>query len=259
VLYASAAELAQDGADNCALTVPTKAITAAVQGVSPGQYGILALGGSSDLFIGEASANPIMFSDVPTGVVDFVGTRMEPGQPPDKTIILRGLDIPDGGSLPAPVNFDASGVVPASATATITGADGHELEIFTELITANSRLLMWFDLAPSDVTARPWQGLPSADMVTGDFHGLYAFASPPGSDDYRVVLKFVGPVADQTLSLGGTIPTSAIEQVSTDAYPRFRFFWIAPAGVQQGGRDRHRGRRRRWQYVQHHQLPRLPH
>ena len=234
VLYASAAELAQEGADNCAFTVPTKTITATVQGVSPGQYGILALGGSSDLFDGETSANPIMFSDVPTGVVDFVGTRMEPGQPPDKTIILRGLDIPDGGSLPASVNFDASGVVPASATATITGAGGHDLEIFTELITANSRLLMWFDLAPSDVTARPWQGLPSANMISGDFHGLYVFASPPGSDDYRVALKFVGPVADETLSLGGDIPTAGIQQVSTDAYPRFRFFGSLPSEYSKG-------------------------
>ena len=234
VQYASATELVQDGLDNCDLTRPTKTINATVQGVSPGQYGILALGGSSDLFIGETSTNPVTFFDVPTSVVDFVGTRMEPGQPPDKTIILRGLDIPDGGSLPATVNFDASGVVPASATATITGAGGHDLEIFTELITANSRMLMWFDLAPSDVTARPWQGLPSAEMVSGDFHGLYAFASPSGSDDYRVTLKFVGPVADETLSLGGAIPAAGIQQVSANAYPRFRFFGSLPAEYSKG-------------------------
>ena len=235
VTYASAAELVQDGIDNCDLTRATKTITATVQAVYLNQYAILALGGSSYLLPGETT-DQVTFDGVPPGVVDFVGTRMVPGDPPDKTVIVRGLDIPDGGSLPATVSFDADdAVVPASATATITGADGHELEIFTELITANnSRLLMWFDLAPSDVTARPWQGLPSAAMVTGDFHGLYAFASPPESDDYRVALKYVGPVADQTLSLGGAIPAAGIQQVSTDAYPRFRFFGSLPAEYSKG-------------------------
>jgi hypothetical protein len=233
VQYASAAELAQDGLDNCDLTRATKTISATVQSVFVNQYAILALGGSSVLLPGETT-DQATFSDVPPGPVDFVGTRLTPGNPPDKTIVLRGLDIPDGGSLPSNVNFDADGVVPAAATATITGGAGEDLEIFTELITANSRLLMWFDMAPSAVAARPWHGLPSANMVTGDLHGLYAFASAPGGDDYRVALKFVGPVADETLSLGGAIPAAGIQQVSTGGYPRFRFSGSLPAEYSKG-------------------------
>ena len=113
--------------------------------------------------------------------------------------------------------------MPATATATISGGAGDDLEIFTELVTANGRSLMWFDLAPSALTARPWAGIPASAMATGDFHALVVFATPRGSKDFRVSLKYVGPVADQSLALGPSISAPTITQVVAGNYPRFRF------------------------------------
>jgi hypothetical protein len=224
VWYASAAELAQDGIDNCATTGPTKSVEGTVAGVGAGQYGILSLGGVNDLFIGGTSTNPVTFTGVPTGPVDFVGTRMtSAGTPPDKLILLRDLNIPDGGSLPSTIDFNGPAMVPATATATMTGGDGDNLEIFTELVTANGRSLMWFDLAPSTLTARPWAGIPASAMVTGDFHALVVFATPSGSQDFRVSLKYVGPVANQSLALGPSISAPTITEVVAGNYPRYRF------------------------------------
>jgi hypothetical protein len=224
VWYASAAELAQDGIDNCAITGPTKRVTGTVAGVSAGQYGILSLGGVNDLFIGGTSTNPVTFTDVPTGPVDFIGTRMtSAGTPPDKLFLLRNLNIPDGGSLPSTIDFGGPALAPATATATMTGGAGDDLEIFTELVTANGRSLMWFDLAPSTLTARPWAGIPASAMVTGDFHALVVFATPRGSKDFRVSLEYVGPVANQSLVLGPSISAPTITQVVGGNYPRFRF------------------------------------
>ena len=224
VLYASTADLAQDGIDNCAVTGPTKSATGTVAGVTAGQYGILSLGGVNELFIGGTSSNPVTFTGVPSGPVDFVGSRMQSaGAPPDKLILLRNLNIPDGGSLPSTVDFNGSSLVPATATATITGGAGDDLEMFTELVTANGPSLLWFDLAPSALAARPWAGIPTSAMVTGDFHALVAFATPRGSKDFRVSLKYVGPVANQSLVLGPSISAPTITQVVAGNYPRLRF------------------------------------
>ena len=100
---------------------------------------------------------------------DFVATRLTPGVPPDRFIVLRNLDIPDGGSLPSTIDFNSASSVPATAAATIQNPAGDDLEIFTELVTARSgRSLFWFDLAPSTNAARVWAGLPSdQDRASG--------------------------------------------------------------------------------------------
>ena len=224
VLYASAAELVQDGIDNCALSQPTKTVTGTIAGVSADQYGILSLGGASELFIGGTTTNPVTFTDVPVGPVDLIATRMtRAGAPPDKAFIVRNLNVPDGGSLPSTIDFNGPAVVPATASATVTGAAGDDLEIFTELVTTKHRLLMWFDLAPSTATTRPWAGIPDAAMANGEFHTVVVFASPSGSSDFRVSLKYVGSVANQTLALGPAINVPASSQVAGGTYPRFRF------------------------------------
>ena len=77
-------------------------------------------------------------------------------------------------------------------------------------------LLLWFDLAPSRTASRPWAGIGPAVMVPGDYHGVVVFATPPASEtDFRVSLKYVGPVTDQMLALGPpiTAPTASRNSV----------------------------------------------
>jgi hypothetical protein len=238
VIYASTSELAQDGAEACAPTPPTKTVTGIVAGVSPGQYGVVSFGGATKVFNGATTTNPVTFTDVQPGAVDLVGTRITtPGAPPDKAIVFRNLDVPDGGSLPATIDFNGpSSSVPATASTVISGGAGDALEIFTEVVTANSHSLFWFDLAPSTNSTRPWAGLNPATMVPGDFHGLVVFATPPGGGptNFRVSLKFVGPVTDQTLALGPAISAPAISQVAAGAYPRLRFQGTFPSEYDKG-------------------------
>ena len=237
VLYASAAELAQDGNESCALTQPTKSVTGTVLGVSSGQYGNVSLGGISDLFIGGTSSNPVTFEGVPPGPLDFVGSRWTPGNAPDRIVVFRNVNAPDGGSLPSPIDFNGpASSVPATATATINGSGGDELEIFIDVITANTDALLWFDLAPSPATTRPWAGLGPTLMQTTDFHGIYAFADarPLDSGNYRFALKYVGPVANQVLSLGPPLSTPTTSQVAGGTYPRFRFQGTVPTEYNKG-------------------------
>jgi hypothetical protein len=206
-----------------------------VSGVSAGQYGILSLGSANELFIGGESTNPITFVGVPEGPVDFVGARLtQPGSPPDRLIVLRNLNIPEGGSLPA-IDFNGSTSLPATATATIAGASGDKLEMFSELVTARSgRSLLWFDLAPSVQTSRPWAGLAPATMVDGDFHSVVVFATPSTDGDYRVALKYVEQVSNQALALGPTITAPSASIVASGPYPRLRFQGDLPVEYNKG-------------------------
>jgi len=226
VIYASTEELVADATGPCVPGEDTKTVTGTVTGVAAGQYGVVSLGGSTTYFDGAASTNPVSFTDVPPGPVDFVGSRIvTPGLAPDRIIVFRNLDVPDGGALPSTIDFNGPATsTPAVANATITGGGADRLEIFVVVFTANSDMLLWSDLAPSTAAVRPWAGLAPSVMAAGDFHELLTFASPPGTPGtFRVAGKYVGPVSAQSLPLGPALPAPTISQVSGGAYPRYRF------------------------------------
>jgi hypothetical protein len=224
VIYASAAELAEEGEANCDQVELTKTVTGMVLNVPPGSYGIVSLGSANLIFDGAAATNPVTFEGVEDGPIDLIGTRTIPGAAPDRVIVMRGVDVPDGGSLPSPIDFNGVGTwPPATATATVNGGGGHDLEIFVTVVTPKSESGLWFELTSSPSASRTWAGLSSDVMVSSDIHNLIVFASPPGHPgDFRVAGKYVGPVSNQSLSLGPTIALPTTSQVASGAYPRFR-------------------------------------
>lgn len=235
VVYASTTELAQEGLDDCAQTPATKTVTGTVAGVPAGAYGRVSLGGVTRIFDGAASTNPITFTDVPAGPVDLLGSRTMPGAAPDKVIVIRNLNIPDGGSLPSVIDFNGTAsFAPATATVTITGSAGDDIEVYTDVVKDNRPRALWADLSPSPATTRPWAGLGPATLLSGEFHELVVFASDPTSDDFRVSLKDVGPVTNQTIAFGPTISAPTASQVVAGAYPRFRFQGTLPADYNKG-------------------------
>lgn len=228
VVFASTAELAEVGGENCYPAEETKTITGTVGGVAAGQYGVATLGPATRIFNGAEPVNPLTFTDVPDGPVDFIGTRIvTPGSAPDKLILVRDLDVPDGGALPFTIDYSAtSALTPATATATILGGDSDPLEVFTELVTARRTLLMWFDLAPSTNNVRPWAGVPPSAMQSGEYHGIVVFASASarlGENNFRVSSTYVPSVTDQTITFGPLLDPPASSAIVAGAYPRFRF------------------------------------
>jgi hypothetical protein len=240
VVFGSTSELARDGLDACAQDPPTKTVQGTVQGVAAGQYGVASLGSSTNIFDGAASTNPFTFHDVPSGVVDLVGSRIvTPGQAPDRLILVRNLNVPDGGTLPQPINYNGpASLVPVVATATIAGSvSGDQNEIYVDLITLNGSSRIWSDLAPSATSTRPWAGFNSANMVAGDMHRIWAFASRgagTGLPVFRVATRTVGPVANQTLTLGAELAAPTSTMAAGGIYPRFRFQGAIPGDYTKG-------------------------
>lgn len=228
VIYATAAELAQDGIASCAQTAPTKTITGNAAGVPAGSYGFVSFGNTTEIFEGGASTTPLSF-DVPNGPRDLAGARLAtPGTAPNRLILFRNLNIPNLGSLPSPIDFNGpASLSPATANVTISGGSGDDLETFVDLVTANTEVGIYSDLAPSTSATRPWAGLNSIDMLSSDLHTLIVFASAP-NDDFRVTVKYVGPVANQTIALGPPMTTTTASPVAAGAYPRYRFQGTLP-------------------------------
>ena len=239
VVYASSAELTQDGIDNCAQTQPTKIVTGTVVGLGTNSVAQFSLGSfTQGLGTGMPEPPPITLSfTAPPGTTDFVGTRMpftnNRSSPPTAAVLFRNLNIPDGGSLPATVDFRGPlTTVPATANATVSGGGGDDLEISTTLVTTNGEMFFWRALTPDSTPRRPWAGLSNAAMVPGDFHGLLVSATLPNEfpevTDFRLALKYVGPVADHNLALGPSLSAPSTSNVAAGAYPRFRFQGTLP-------------------------------
>jgi hypothetical protein len=159
-----------------------------------------------------------------------------PGAAPDKVIVFRNLNIPDGGSLPSVIDFNGpASSAPATATVTIAGSAGGDMEVYTDVVRDDRPRALWADLSPGPATTRPWAGLGPADLLSGEFHELTVFASASdGTGDFRVSLKDVGPVTNQTIAFGPTINVPTTSQVVAGAYPRFRFQGALPAEYNKG-------------------------
>ncbi len=235
VKYATTHELVQDGFETCAATQPSNTNSVTVGGVPLGAFGIVSFGRTTEIFDPATSTNPISFTDVPVGLNDLAGSRSRPGQTPDRILMIRNLTPPNGGLLP-PIDFNTSPTfTPATAQVTITGGQNDLFETFVNVVTANSHLGLWSELSSSTATTRTWAGLRSEDMASSDFHGLIVFANAADSSgDFRVSLRYVDYVTNQTLALGGRVALPAITQLSGGSYPRLRFQGLLPIDYDRG-------------------------
>ncbi len=231
VIYGTATELTTLGTDNCNDTQPTKTINGTVTGVSVGQLAILSLGGAS-AFVNGGQTAAVQFKGVPFGAVDLVGTRQTLAGTIDKVLLQRNLNIPDGGALPATLDFNsAQAFAPASATATVANSLGDELGLSSLFFTANGEAgLFSQDFAPSTNVLRTWNGVPSNQLVSGDLHGVILSASPDfqSFSTARFLFQFATSVANQSLSLGPNLDIPTATVLAVGAYPRFRFQGALP-------------------------------
>ncbi len=238
VLYGTAAELKQLGTDNCFLTSGSKSVNGTVAGVGAGQSAVISMDESVVTFLGGFSTNPVTFEGVPNRTVDLVGTRSpQIFGAPDKLVLFRNLNVPDGGTLPSTIDFDGpASSVPATAALTLANTGGLDVVMTSQLLTANgSTMSLYYDIGGSGTT-RTWSGLDQSRMIAGDIHGLYAFAIPTANptSESKALFQYVGPVAAQTLTFGPSMPNATITAVSGAPYPRYRVQGTLPTEYPQG-------------------------
>ena len=227
VAYATAAELAQDGIANCQQTLGTKSVTGTVTGINTPEVAVVSLGERHERVLRRRYQQP---RDVRVACRRARWTWLRRGCCRQGTRLTGWWSCVASTSLTvAPFRRRLTSrpqlVAAATATATITGSGTDRLEMFTDVVTSNGRASLWFDGVPSANSTRPWGGLSPTTMIAGDFHGLAAFATPTSGavGDFRVTLRYLGAVADQTLAIGPVLNAPTATQVAAGTYPRFRF------------------------------------
>lgn len=232
--FATAAELASIGTDNCAATVSTKSVWLQVTGVGNGQEATLSLGGVTNFFDGDFGLSPVQFTDVRSGVIDFFGVRSASlTGVPNKIFDVRNLNPADGSTLPFTADFNSINAYdPASAQLTIGNALGDDLLNFTTFHTANGDGgLLGGGFAPSTAITRTWYGIPPAKLVAGDVHANVIFASPAvtSTDEQRYHFLFTTTVQNLSPVLGARLPTQTVSTATSSGYRRVRVQGALPA------------------------------
>jgi hypothetical protein len=147
-------------------------------------------------------------------------------------VLQRNQNVPDGGALPALIDFNAvSAFAPATAAATVSNTLGDDLFLSSLFFTANGETGFFArEQQFTPTPARTWSGVPNAQLVNGDLHGLFLFASPDfgNATVQRFLLQYTTQVSAQTLALGPNLDVPTATPVALGTNPRFRFTGTLP-------------------------------
>lgn len=232
--FGTVAEMKTLGMDNCAATQTTKTVSLNVAGVPTGQAADLSLGGVTETFLGGITTSPVTFSEVRQGAIDFFGVRAASlFGTPNKLLDVRGLNPPDGSTLPFTADFgSASAYDPVSALLTVGNLLGDEVFGVTSFTTVNGEAGTLGTLIPGMTPGvLPWYGVPNAKLQVGDLHANIVFASPASSttDEARLFGEYTTTVQNRTVTFGSRLATPTLTSLGGLSYRRFRLQGALPA------------------------------
>jgi hypothetical protein len=177
--------------------------------------------------LGFGSPN-FQLTEVPSGAQDLVAYSRNLSGGPDTAIIRRGQDIADNGSI-APLDFAGTEAFEAAiATITVGGLAGGEdvVHSMSYQVSANCATASLYGGATSAESFTA-SGIPSAQQLVTDFHGLSVIAST--STASRFITEYFHTLVDRTVTLGAAMPTPAITSLTGPPYKRLQAVYMLPA------------------------------
>ena len=231
VLYGSPAELEAEGDTSprfCTPAAATKTLLGRVAGLDTNEIAFIRVGGSgAQAFILPGDPGDFMLQVVPPGPRDLLATRAThtTGEALLTRIILRrGIDLPDGATLPVLDFGSDEAFAPAVANVSITGAGVDGAFSSTRLRNSNLDAQLSLNSVPAGEVTRPYRALPEERLSPGDLQVLTASTSGGGSvpgSARSAILYFRAPT-DRTLALGPHIIAPSFSTVATAPYLRLR-------------------------------------
>ena len=138
----------------------------------------------------------------------------------DKMIIRRGLNLPNGATIPALDMSSSEGFATGTATATILGLGTDVAGVFSDFITATRTAGA---LSVSDgATQHAFTVVPSSRLATGDIHRLTVAAASLDATELREAVAWFHTPSDRTITLGPALAAPTISSVSAAAPQRLR-------------------------------------
>jgi hypothetical protein len=223
VRYATRQELSLLGIDCQA----SKTITGSVSGLGSGQRAYVEF---DDVRTQATSSSPgFTLTGVREGNYDLVASRGNLpnaiGFRPDRFIVRRGLNPPDGSVLPT-LDFGAEGFDPVQSALTVSGLSADEdLDWAVYLIGANVSWTMLHD-GFGDPTPTTTHAFPTAALQPGELQALVVEGTTYEAQGFhmheRVQYEFFDSPVDHSVSLPPVLPTPQIELFAVAPYQRLR-------------------------------------
>jgi hypothetical protein len=179
-----------------------KSINGSVSGVSGSQLALVSMSfASAYLTSNQTTFTLTQLVDRP---LDLIASRIDVSlteQHANKTVIRRAQSQVNGSTMPV-INFDAEGVVPTTATATLSGVGDPESGLLMNNFFSNletSHTLTAVD--PISDGPTPFAAIPASAQSAGDYHDLFIVAASAdgGARGYE---QFFASPANQGLNLG---------------------------------------------------------
>jgi hypothetical protein len=218
----------RDTFDTPACPIPTpgpKTLQGSVAGVGQDELAVIAIGAAA------AAAGPTVGSDftlqnVSDGAVDLAAFRRElvGDMNPDRVILRRALDPPDGSTLPLLDFQGPEAFEPEQHTLTVENGGGEPLSLSAQFQTGRGTAFA-LQVTGYDTNATrqiPW--IPTDRLESGDVHTLILSALGSGGLPLptRLVMARYPSGADRSLVLGPAIGPVDIEVAGTSPGVRFR-------------------------------------
>jgi hypothetical protein len=230
IFYGTQAELNSQGTQRC-LPGTGKTVNGSVANVDAGQTATVTLGPSSATIVG-GTGTTFQLTKVPDGVLDLIASRSTTNPTTfasvvDKVIIRRGLNQPNGSTIPV-LDFDAAeAFAPVTENITVGNLNGEVAAVSTLYFTSSGSRASGAGLASATVPGPgpyTYYGVPAAKQAAGDLHLVQATAYPSSQDltQSRSSALFFKEPTDRTVTLGPALTLPTVSPAATTPYVRFR-------------------------------------
>ena len=232
VLYGTPAQLETAGDTSPRYCGPpvVKSLLGSVAGLDDNEFAIIRGG-----FVSEAVVPPVIGSDfvldvLPPGPRDILatrGTRTNGSNVLTKIILRRGIDLPDGATLPVLDFGSAEAFAPAVANVLLEGLDGAGAFVSTRLRTSNFESPVSFPFTQSSEATRPYVALPEARLLPGDLQVLTASTHGARPNSVQSAIVYFRTPTDRALALGAEIIPPTFSTVARAPSLRLRAHFTA--------------------------------
>jgi hypothetical protein len=216
-----------------------KTIFGTVTGLDDDHAFGVGLGGALALVMPMSGAG-FTLENVPAGAHDLIAGRVRVADEeftPDRLIIRRDLNVPDGTVLPLLDFGSGEAFGPVSATLTVSGIPtGARVEAASAFSTANGTVvpLSGTDFLPG--TTFPAYGIPTSRLRSGDLHTIAATSQGTMNPGEQSILAFSHELTPHSLSFVPELPVPAVGPYAPSPVPRMRAAGtIGPTGSDFGG------------------------
>ena len=230
IVYGTQAELIAQGTTICPGGT-SKTLTGTFGGVAAGDQATVSMGGAFATGSGNTSYT---LNNVPAGLLDLIasdaattisGTTI--ATQVKKMIVRRNQNPANNATLPV-LDFSATeAFTPGTATITLANGGSDVLASSSLYFTANGTAGAFAtDISPS--ATRTFYGVPAAQQVAGDLHGITALStviSGTTVNQVRSVTTYFKDLAAKTLTFGPVPNTATVTSVTGTPVVRLRSQW----------------------------------